>query len=550
MKGFSYLSTASGRILTREKVMRRIIYNDDSQGVQEARPGSVREDLEAWVDKPFARIPIDTYAWCIAFPDVCMHDTKAGEVYGERFAEPPNSAAAAIRELREQGTDVLEVAAARTHQHKAEIVASVRMNDTHGMFADPGDPQMSQFLIDHPEFVIKRQDGIPERALDYSFPEVREHRLAILRELAENYEIDGLELDFTRWAKFFPRHEAPFKSEIMTQFVGEVRGILDDAAQKREKERLLLGVQVLESLYLCHLSGLDPKSWVEQGWMDFLIQCDFNCTNPQIPVAEFAEFCVDSDCTHHVRMGNMMGGTWNGKPHMSGRKVVQYKGNPGYGGLVLTPEEARGAAANAYEFGADGIGLWNICCNLGDRHKAEATGPDRLRFQEGMFAWIEAVGSPEKVRQGRRHYHFVPLYKKAELAVRNYPVNELRASPTGALVQIVTFWPNSVGFRQAYRFLMADGMHGEKLEGKLRVRVLNSTLADEFVLDINGEEIPGDKVSREFVPDDELPHVWCEVDLADCLPFAGENELGMTPMRFDGKRRGEAYMEELEIIVE
>ena len=530
--------------------MRRIIYNDDSQGVHEARPGHAREDLEAWVDKPFARIPIDTYAWCIAFPDVCMHDTKAGEVYGDRFSEPPNSAVVAIRELREQGTDVLKVAARRTHRHGAEIVASVRMNDTHGMFADRQDPQMSQFLIDHPEFVIKRQDGIPERALDYSFPEVRAHRLAILRELTENYEIDGLELDFTRWAKLFARNEAPFKSGIMTEFVREVRGILDEAAQKKGKERLVLGAQVLESLYLCHLSGLDPQTWVEQGWMDFLIQCDFNCTNPQIPVAEFAAFCKDSGCTHHVRMGNMMGGTWNGKPHMSRRKVVQYKGNPGYGGLLLTPEEGRGAAANAYGFGADGVGLWNICCNMGDRHKTGATGPDRLKFQEDMFAWIDAVCSPEKVWQGKRHYHFVPLYKKAELPVRNYPVNELRASPTGAPVQIVTFGSNSVGFRQVYRFLMADGKDGETLEGKLRVRTLNATLADEFALDINGEEIPEEKVSREFVPDDELPYVWYEVDLADFPPFARENELGMTPVRLEGKRRGEVYMEELEVMVE
>ena len=62
--------------------MRRVIYNDDSQGVHEARLGSVRADLEAWVDKPFSRISIDTYAWCITFPDVCMHEAKIGEVYG------------------------------------------------------------------------------------------------------------------------------------------------------------------------------------------------------------------------------------------------------------------------------------------------------------------------------------------------------------------------------------------------------------------------------------------------------------------------------------
>ena len=32
----------------------------------------------------------------IAFPDVCMHDTKAGDAYGDRFTRPPNGAAVAV----------------------------------------------------------------------------------------------------------------------------------------------------------------------------------------------------------------------------------------------------------------------------------------------------------------------------------------------------------------------------------------------------------------------------------------------------------------------
>jgi len=506
--------------------MRRIIYNDDSQGVYETRRGHAREDLEAWVDKPFSRIPIDTYTWCICFPDICMHNTRAGEIYGARFGSPPNSAATAIAELHEQDTDVLEVVAARTRKHGAEIIASMRMNDTHGMFPDPQDPQMSRFLIEHPQWVIERLDGIPERALDYSFPEVRAHRLAILRELAEHYDIDGVELDFTRWAKFFARHEAPFKLDVMTEFVGQVRRILDEAAAKRGRERLVLGAQVQESLYLCHLSGLDPKTWVEQGWLDYVIQCDFNCTNPQIPVAQFAAFCQGTHCTHHVRMGNMMAGGWSKKPFMTGRKTVAYKNNPGYGGMVLTPEEARGAAANAYSFGADGIGLWNICCNMGARHKARATGPDREKSQEDLFAWIGQIESPEKVWAGSRHYHFVPIYKKEKLPVRNYAVNGLLTGPTGSLCQIVTFWPNSKGFRQVYRFLMADGKDGEPLKGRLRVRILQSTLEDAFDFDINGKKIAADKMKRTFVPDDELPAVWYEVDLTNCPPFAGDHSRG------------------------
>lgn len=530
--------------------MRRIIYNDDSQGVQETHPGQVGQDLEAWVDKPLSRLSIDTYVWCICFPDICMHRTQVGEVYGARFAEPPNRAAAAIAELHTQGVDVLEVVAARARRHGVEVVAGMRMNDTHGLYADPADPQIAQFLIDHPEFVIKRLDGIPERALDYSHEQVRSHRLAILRELAENYDIDGIELDFTRWGKFFARQEAPFKTHIMTGFLAELRQILDEVAASKGRGRMTLGVQVQESLYLNLLCGLDPCAWVESGWLDFLIQSDFNCANPQIPVAEFAAFCRESDCTHHVRMGNMMAGGWSGKPFMKDRKTVAYKRNRSYGGMVLTPEEARGAAANIYGFGADGIGLWNICCNMGDRHKTGDTGLDRRRFQEDMIDWIKAVDRPEQVWAEPRRYHFVPIYKKEILPVRNYPVNGLYTGPTGSLCQIVYFNEKSQGFRQIYRFLMADGRNGEKLRGLLRLRILASTLKDMFTFDINGIAIYD--VRRIYEEDEELPAVWHEIDLPHCPPFAGDNELGITLEKF-GERHGGGgvpYMEELEITVE
>jgi len=542
--------------------MRRIIYNDDSQGVSETRPGQAREDLESWVDKPLTRLPIDTYVWCIAFPDVCMHRTRVGEVYGERFTEPPNGAAAAIAELHGQGTDVLEVVTARTHQHGVEMVAGVRMNDTHGLFPDPDNPQMAQFLIDHPEYVIRRDDGIPERALDYSHEEVRDHRLAIITELARNYDIDGVELDFTRWAKFFRRSEAPAKAPILTEFVGQVRRALDEAAAARGRERLTLGVQVLETLHLNLLAGVDAATWIENGWLDFLIQCDFNCTNPQIPADEFASLCGPQPrtCTHHVRMGNMMGGGWSGKPHVPPRTTAAYKGNLSYGGMVLTPDEARGAAANAYGFGADGIGLWNICCNLGGRHKAGATGPDRRKFQQDMFAWVDAVASPEAVWSGPRHYHFVPIYKRAELPVRNYPVNALRMSPTGAPVQIILFWPNSLGFRQPFRFITADGLGGVAPgglpkgapEGVLRWRILGATLEDEFDFDLNGQAIDAAALQRAAEGDDELPLVRYEVELSACPALAGDNELGVTPRAFGPGPRGtakEPYLEEVEVVV-
>jgi len=325
--------------------------------------------------------------------------------------------------------------------------------------------------------------------------------------------------------------------------------ILREVATARNRGPMVLGVQVQESLYLNHLCGLDPRSWVENGWIDYLIQADFNCTNPQVSGQEFAVFCRGSECTHHVRMGNMMAGGWSGAPMMKGRSTAAYKGNQSYGGMVLSPEEARGAAANIYAFGADGIGLWNICCNMGTRHKAGATGADRGKFQEDMLRWIKAVEHPDNVWAAARTYHFVPIYKRDALPERNYPVNGLLFSPTGAPCQIVRFDAKSLGFRKVYRFLMADGRQGEALSGCMRWRMLASTPKDVFGFDLNG--VAMEAVAKISEDDDSLPAVSYEVDLDRCPPFAGENELGMTLRALDDGHgnRQMPYMEELEIVV-
>ena len=541
--------------------VRRIVYNDDGDGMQMyAKQGQVKQDMAAMIDEQFATVPgIDTFAYCVSWAPVCTYRTKVGEIMGNRltteasdFTGPyPRHYAASIKELQGQGTDVLEIVTDRIHHHGVEAIASIRVSDTHHRYADPENPFVPQALIDHPEWAIKRRDGIVEPAFDSSHPAVTEFRLAIVREIVANYDVDGVELDFVRWGKNFARHEAPFKVGIMDEFMGQVRAVLDEAARKRGRERLTLGALVPSSRYLCLLGGMDPECWVRNGWTDYLAQCEYNCTNMQIPTAEFAAFCRDSNCDHLVRMGYMLGGAWNGKPVITGRKL-RHGIATGYRSMLVEPDEARAAAANAYGFGADGIAYWNLCGHLRKIHDTSDEYQMRRRL---LTEWTREVLSPEKAFADTRRYHFVPIYKNQSLPIRNYPVNDLRTGPLGSVAQIITFFPGCEGFRHTYRFLMADGRKGEKLKGRLRCRILQSTLGDAFALDLNGLSIDEARVRREFVPDDELPAVWHEVDLADCPAFAGDNELGitLTCRTTDAtKLEGESfpYMEELEVIVQ
>ena len=139
-----------------------------------------------------------------------------------------------------------------------EVLAAVRMGDTHHVRLNKFDDLCSQFSIDHPEYVIKQPDGrTNETALDYSIAAVRDHRLEIMREIITEYPVDGLELNFVRWAKHFPRHQGREKAPIMTRYVGRIREMMDKSERRRKNgKRLTLGVRVPESLHACWLAAV------------------------------------------------------------------------------------------------------------------------------------------------------------------------------------------------------------------------------------------------------------------------------------------------------
>ena len=234
---------------------RRLMFTDDTQCMREAPATSDQQEfVRQFLLNEVTHFSVGTFCMLAAMPDMCFYDTKVGEVFGDRVPGT-RPRAATIRAFREQGTDIIKLATSVMRPRDIELIAKIRMSDTHHKRLAPDDPRSPQFALDHPEFVIRQPDGRQnETALDYSHPEVRAHRLAIMRELAEEYEIDGIELNSIRCAKHFPRNQGYEKAPIMTAFVSEIRQMLDGAARKRNRGRLVLGVRVPEGLRECWLA--------------------------------------------------------------------------------------------------------------------------------------------------------------------------------------------------------------------------------------------------------------------------------------------------------
>jgi len=549
----------------------KAVWNEDNDLMSCLQPGNAADQMRENLTWTMDRVPIDIYELHCATPDVCFFDSKAGEVLGRRIlAEAQEHACqhpydlpgpkpgrlhhhiAAVSELlRKEGTDSLDVHVECAHERGVKLVGEMRMGDTHQPELDLANPLVPQFAVDHPEYVIKRADGITPVALDYGFEEVREHRLAILREIVEDHDADGLSLNFMRWGKYFDRDFGREKTPIMTEFVGRIHAMLNEVADARGKDHLILGVRALSTIDESLGAGLDVAAWMKRGYLDYAIASEFNNSWPGLNVEQFVAAAEGTGCEVYGMMGDMIGSGWAGKPEPEDRGLARAAKRTGYQCMLNTPEEARATAANLYAWGAKGIGFWNMPNNFNMWGHGECGQFPEQR--ERILSWMLEAIDPERVRAGRRRYHYIPLYKRNFVGVkRNYKYLESWRSPHGAFkASTIYFNEGMQGVRQVFPFRMADGRDGEKLRGTFRFRMIHCTDEDAFGLDINGAPVPADKIRRTVdTTDPEMCWTWVEMDLAECPAFRGDNELGITWRSEADHALTVPYMEELDVTVE
>ena len=531
----------------------RTVFNDDAQMLMEAPAKGATKFVQQWLDREVAAVKFSTFVFLTTTPDLCTYDTRVGETYGDRFGPDYRGGwAPGIRALRSEGTDALKVVTKHMHSKGKEVLAAIRMSDTHHREISTESPLCSLFAVKNPQFVIRQPDQrTNETALDYSYPEVRAHRLAIMKEVVEEYDVDGLELNFVRWAKHFPRDKGREKADILTRYVGTIHKMMATAAGKRGRKPLTLGVRIPESIEACWRAGVDIETWVKRGWIDYVVLSTWNNTDPNLPVGEFTRFTKPAGVDTIVVMGNMIGCIYGGPPQILDRPVAmsaKHK-SESYLAMLLTAAEARGAAANYYAAGADSISFWNVGIHFGG--EATAAPEQRKRIAD----WTQAVITPERVYQGPRTYRYLPMGKGISTRkppLRNYPWYDEGFSPLGHKNSpVLTFPDDQLGKRQVFPFQMADGRDGKPLTGKLTLWVYHLNKQDQLTVDINGKIVAAENIRRLPVGQRRggLPGQRLEISLANCPPFRGQNQLGLTLKKLVGQHQAPPYTEELEINV-
>ncbi len=115
--------------------------------------------------------------------------------------------------------------------------------------------------------LLKSTSGATLNWLDPSRADNQELELAAIRELVQNYDVDGLQLDYIR----YPPGAANVSPYAITEFVRKVR-----AEVKRIRPDLKFSTAVWGQYPACVKSvGQDWAAWLEKGYVDFVVPMNY-----------------------------------------------------------------------------------------------------------------------------------------------------------------------------------------------------------------------------------------------------------------------------------
>ncbi|MDZ7617228.1 MAG: family 10 glycosylhydrolase, partial [Patescibacteria group bacterium] len=231
------------------------------------------------------------------------HNTKVGEVFDttEEIKHPDNTRRVFSKlafgdnktgEFIKQGTDPLKIMVEFCKKNDIEVFWTMRMNDTHDA-AGPGTwygngVVLNQLKRDHPEWLLggetKRVVKGRWTAVDYGRREIRDLALKYVEEVCENYDVDGVELDFCRHLNYFKRpamgEDANQEDcDQMTDLIRSIREMTERVGLQRGRP-ILVAVRVPDSVGYCKAMGFDIEKWMRDGLIDMMAVSDYFRLNP------------------------------------------------------------------------------------------------------------------------------------------------------------------------------------------------------------------------------------------------------------------------------
>jgi len=459
---------------------RRIIFNDDGNVPVFFMASATPDELLSKRTTPLLDTQVDSVFLCTLFGGFGMftHDTKVGQVFDlnegndntgkNKFAENK------VPELLKAGNDPLRIVTDYCHQHGKEAFWSLRMNDTHdGSSAWYGKIWLEANHVKqaHPEWLVGTSNKRPRfgswTAMDFAHEQVRNLVFQYTQEICQNYDVDGVELDFFRHPVFFKR--AAFgepcnqaERDLMTDLVRRIREMTQREGRKRGRP-ILLAVRVPDSVEYCQAIGIDLEEWLRRGHIDLLITSGYFQLNPW---------------DYSVSLGHRYGAKVY--PSLDEPRVR----DPEAQAKRRTPAAYLGRAQNVWDTGADGVYIFNYSDLFTARNELYAKGY-RKKFVS-RSDMLKRMGSEETLK-GLDKTYFASVRGHASAAGHNFPYDRFLNVST---LNPVDPLPLSANKEASLRFWCGEDVSSEEPLPNIDLSLRFNGLAPKDQLDVRLNDMP------------------------------------------------------------
>ena len=252
----------------------RLIYYNDAHHFHAKRlepPASIH--MLEWPVNEIAGTGVDLLALGLGYGDVYFHQSKVGRVVGQQKEVWDNyidwRIMRMVQEAAAKGTDQLREVIRRGHETGIKVVPSIKLQDG----SVPYGERCGKLKWERGQEVCIGEEGRAEWSYDYANVEVRDYKLALIREVLEDYRADGIELDYLFGNVYFKEAEVQQGMKIMADFVSEVRELATQIGQKQDRE---VGVMARVGLLRDENmeQGLDVQQWLKDGALDHVVGQD------------------------------------------------------------------------------------------------------------------------------------------------------------------------------------------------------------------------------------------------------------------------------------
>jgi len=392
--------------------------------------------------------------------------SKHVEFMKERTGMAPSDNAFA--DYMAKGGDMVQAFVKRCREKMLAPFISMRLNDSHGHEFSKMDRKdilswawhvFCPVHVEHPEWRISQDlSDWNGRVLNWAIPEVPKLKLAFIKEICENYDIDGFELDFMRNNRFFDERRTPLEERrrIMNAFVSSVRAILDGT--ERNGRRRWLCVRVPAVLKGYDPIGADLPSFARLG-VDMVNLSYSYFTSQGGDLAEIRKLVPDVSLYWEMCHCTAIGAT-------SSKMTYDC-----FFFRRTTPHQYWTTAHQAYAKGADGLSTFNF-----QYYREHGAGP-RGPFHEPPFSMNERLSDREWLALQPQHWFIASTWQKWDKPER------MIESAQGPHRKVAS------GESARFEFVLAPPAGGWRKGGRLRMQSPRALDITRWEAWLNGEKL-------------------------------------------------------------